>query len=76
MDPMILLMRRLQQDDHPGKVDLGVGVYRNEQGKYYEFPSIKKVWQIAMLTRGPPGLFPELSMTLRTRGDLHQLSRY
>jgi aspartate/tyrosine/aromatic aminotransferase len=31
VDPMIIPMRRLRQDDHAGTVDTGVGIYRNEQ---------------------------------------------
>lgn len=40
---MNILKRRADGDTHPDKVDLGIGIYRNEHGGYYEFPAIKKV---------------------------------
>lgn len=43
VDPMNILKRRADGDTHPDKVDLGIGIYRNEHGGYYEFPAIKKV---------------------------------
>lgn len=43
VDPMFILKARADSDTHPDKVDLGVGVYRQEDGGYYEFPAIKKV---------------------------------
>ncbi|KAA8652630.1 Aspartate aminotransferase [Aspergillus tanneri] len=42
VDPMLMLMEKVKQDTHQHKVDLGVGVYRDEQGSYYEFPAIRK----------------------------------
>ncbi len=43
VDPMFILKARADNDTHPDKVDLGVGVYRQEDGGYYEFPAIRKV---------------------------------
>jgi aspartate aminotransferase len=43
VDPMNILKHKADRDTTPGKVDLGVGVYRDENGNYYEFPSIRKV---------------------------------
>lgn len=40
---MFILKARADNDTHPDKVDLGVGVYRQEDGGYYEFPAIQKV---------------------------------
>ena len=43
VDPMYILKKRFEQDISPTKVDLGVGVYRNESGAYHELPVIRKV---------------------------------
>lgn len=43
VDPMNILKHKADKDTTPSKVDLGVGVYRNENGSYYEFPAIRKV---------------------------------
>lgn len=42
-DPSNDLAQRTKANKHPLKVDLGVGVYKNEQGGYYEIPAISKV---------------------------------
>lgn len=42
-DIMWDLKIRLTADKTPGKVDLGAGVYKDEEGKYYELPVIHKV---------------------------------
>jgi aspartate aminotransferase len=42
-DPMFDLKKLADNDISPQKVDLGVGIYRNEQGKYHELQGIKKV---------------------------------
>lgn len=44
VDFMNILKHKADTDTHVEKVDLGVGLYRNEQGGYYEFPAIKKVY--------------------------------
>lgn len=43
VDPMFDLKVRLDSDASPNKVDLGAGVYRDENGAYYEFEVVKKV---------------------------------
>ena len=43
LDPMNDLTLRLNSDTAPGKIDLGAGVYRGEDGTYFELPSISKV---------------------------------
>lgn len=43
VDPMNVLRQRLESDKHPGIIDLGAGVYRDNEGQYYEFEAIKKV---------------------------------
>jgi aspartate aminotransferase len=43
VDFMNILKHKANADTHPDKVDLGVGVHRNEEGQYYEFSAIKKV---------------------------------
>jgi aspartate aminotransferase len=48
-DPVYILKQKVDGDTSSEKVDLGVGVYRNEQGQYHELGAIKKAKQI--LTR-------------------------
>ncbi|KAL5394708.1 hypothetical protein PMIN06_002787 [Paraphaeosphaeria minitans] len=45
-DPVYLLSQRVREDTAPGKVDLGVGVYRNEQGRYHELRALKAAKRI------------------------------
>ncbi|OMP84526.1 Aspartate aminotransferase, cytoplasmic [Diplodia seriata] len=45
-DIMWDLKVRMTADKSPDKVDLGAGVYRDEQGKYYEIPVVRKVSSI------------------------------
>jgi aspartate aminotransferase, cytoplasmic len=42
-DPMFTLKQLADSDNSPNKVDLGVGVYRNEEAGYHELEAIKKV---------------------------------
>lgn len=42
-DPMYDLKIRADGDTSPDKVDLGVGIYRNEQGNYHELEAVKAV---------------------------------
>lgn len=42
-DPMFDLKKRADNDVNPSKVDLGVGIYRSEQGGYHELKAIKAV---------------------------------
>ena len=42
-DPVYLLSQRVRADTAPEKVDLGVGVYRNERGQYHELRALKAV---------------------------------
>ncbi|SCN79660.1 related to aspartate aminotransferase, cytoplasmic [Fusarium fujikuroi] len=41
-DPMYFLKRAADQDTSPDKVDLGVGIYRNESGLYGQLGSVAK----------------------------------
>lgn len=41
-DPVFTLKNAVDADQDPEKVDLGVGVYRNEQGQYNELDSIRE----------------------------------
>ncbi|KAL1643705.1 Aspartate aminotransferase/Glutamic oxaloacetic transaminase AAT2/GOT1 [Diplodia intermedia] len=50
-DIMWDLKLRLTADKSPDKVDLGAGVYRDEQGKYYELPVVRKVRSIVVLKK-------------------------
>lgn len=44
-DPMFTLKKLADNDTSPQKVDLGVGIYRNEAGLYHELRAVKKVFQ-------------------------------
>ena len=41
-DPILTMGYRYREDTNPKKVDLGIGAYRDESGKPYVFPVIKK----------------------------------
>lgn len=42
-DPFFHLKKKADEDDHPDKVDIGVGIYRSEQGTYQELAVVKRV---------------------------------
>lgn len=42
-DPMFDLKKRADSDKSPSKADLGVGIYRNELGRYHELESVRQV---------------------------------
>jgi aspartate aminotransferase, cytoplasmic len=42
-DPMFTLKKIADADNDPRKVDLGVGVYRNEDGRYQELEVVRRV---------------------------------
>lgn len=52
-DPMFTLKKLADCDISPNKVDLGVGVYRNERAEYHELESIKRVY-IPYIPRAHP----------------------
>ncbi|KAI4600070.1 hypothetical protein KJ359_001171 [Pestalotiopsis sp. 9143b] len=41
-DPMFWLKKRADSDTSPEKVDVGVGIYRNEQGRYQELEVVRE----------------------------------
>lgn len=43
VDPFFYLKKKADLDNDPTKVDVGVGIYRNEQGTYQELTVVKKV---------------------------------
>jgi len=45
-DPVYILKNAVDADRSPNKVDLGVGVYRNEQGQYHELQAIREAKNI------------------------------
>jgi aspartate aminotransferase, cytoplasmic len=47
-DLMFELKKRADNDLSPEKVDLGVGIYRNELGRYHELRGIRKVTVLSM----------------------------
>lgn len=42
-DPVFILKNKADQDTLPEKVDLGVGVYRNEEGQCHQLHTVKTV---------------------------------
>lgn len=42
-DPLYRLMREYRQDTNEKKIDLGIGAYRNEHGKPWVLPVVRKV---------------------------------
>ena len=44
-DPMFFLKKAAEEDTSPHKVDLGVGVYRDEAGTYQELNVVREVWK-------------------------------
>lgn len=51
-DPMFILKKNADEDTCPEKADLGVGIYRNEDGLYSELKAVKLVcvpWELPML---------------------------
>ena len=46
-DPMCHLKKNADSDRSPSKVDLGVGIYRNEQGCYQELACVREVRDLA-----------------------------
>jgi aspartate aminotransferase len=46
IDPVYILKNAVDADKSPEKVDLGVGVYRNEQAQYHELQAIRKAKEI------------------------------
>lgn len=52
-DPVFILSSKVKADRSLLKIDLGVGVYRNEQGTYNELGVLKKAKEI--LTGAEPG---------------------
>ncbi|SFB90810.1 aspartate aminotransferase [Marinospirillum celere] len=60
-DPILRLMQEFREDSHPQKVDLGVGVYKDEQGHTPLMQAVDRAQRILVeseLTKsyiGPPG---------------------
>ncbi|THZ44357.1 aspartate aminotransferase [Aureobasidium pullulans] len=46
VDPMFHLKLQADLDTSPAKVDLGVGIYRNENGLYHEYGAIKEAKKV------------------------------
>lgn len=51
-DPMNLLKTTADADASPDKVDLGVGIYRNEKGNYQELASVREA-KVQLLQNDP-----------------------
>ena len=48
LDPIIGLNEAFQQDDFPKKVIVGVGAYRDDQGKPFVLPSVREAEKILL----------------------------
>jgi len=42
-DPIFALVDLYQKDENPNKINISVGAYRDEEGKPYVLPVVKKV---------------------------------
>ncbi|OQE37997.1 hypothetical protein PENCOP_c009G04038 [Penicillium coprophilum] len=45
-DPFFDLKKKADGDNHPDKVDIGVGIYRSEEGRYQELAVVKKAKKV------------------------------
>lgn len=60
-DPLLSLIKLFREDERPGKIDLGVGVYRNDKGETPVFRAVKGAEQRLVETQqtkaylGPEG---------------------
>lgn len=50
IDEAYLVRLALEADESPDKVNLGIGVYRDDEGQAWTLPSVKKVPQQAIQT--------------------------
>ncbi|MBW8882398.1 MAG: aspartate/tyrosine/aromatic aminotransferase [Asticcacaulis sp.] len=51
LDPMLALLRLLRSDPRPDKIDLGIGVYRDDSGRTPILTSVKRAEQILVETQ-------------------------
>lgn len=42
-DPLYRVMREFRRDTHEKKIDLGIGAYRDENGRPWVLPVVRKV---------------------------------
>jgi len=49
-DPIFALTAGYQADQFPQKVNLGVGAYRDDQGKPFVLPTVRKVRSLSLST--------------------------
>ncbi|KAJ0118926.1 hypothetical protein J7T55_013182 [Diaporthe amygdali] len=68
-DPIFTLKKLADGDLSPNKVDLGVGVYRNEQGGYHELEAVKRAKRI--LNERNPGHDVATVQTISGTGANH-----
>jgi aspartate aminotransferase len=47
-DPILSLVSRFITDRNPEKVNMSVGAYRDEEGKPYPFPVVKKAQKLIL----------------------------
>lgn len=48
-DPILGLTEAFKKDPNPNKVNLGAGAYRDDNGKPYVLPTVRKVYNIFVL---------------------------
>lgn len=51
-DPLLSLIKLFREDERPNKIDLGVGVYRNDKGETPVFGAVKAAEQRLVETQG------------------------
>lgn len=55
-DPLLALIGLFRKDERPGKVDLGVGVYRDETGRTPIFRAVKAAEKRLLETQTAEGI--------------------
>lgn len=45
-DPILGVTEAYKKDANPKKINLGVGAYRDDNGKPFVLPSVKQVWEL------------------------------
>ncbi|MEO8747171.1 MAG: amino acid aminotransferase [Rhodanobacter sp.] len=57
-DPILGLVETFMADPRPGKINLGIGVYLDEQGRIPLLPTVHEVEQALALSAAPRGYLP------------------
>lgn len=59
-DAILGVTEAFKRDTNPKKMNLGVGAYRDDNGKPFVLPSVTKARRLVIVPKVPP-LFPKLT---------------